>query len=512
MNAQTFMNSRRKFLERSAMGAGGLLFSSMLLASCTDHNILDPQNPDFPTLFDPQIDWNDDAKTMVASCIEMIPEVGDILGGLVDIFWPSSKPDLWGQIRAQVEALVDQKIEQSIYEQTYDDLTGLKNQISDYLSYIQANDDDMIKLSWGSIRGSFSDHEPHFQSPSYQLPLLPLFAQFANMYLAHLRDGWLNGRDWGLNNQDVEDIRTQLADKIVLYQSYILGVYNAQRTTLISKWSNPTSKDLINCEPFRSINPYDRQMTLTVLDFMELWNYFLYIPETPGPFNPFPKKVSVVSPREVYSDPYGNCGYSGNIFSKLNTPPTQPISAITLQSTDQYINTVTVTYPAGGGPGGADQTSGGYTGGTKETTITPVGYNILAARVQYGKVKSEYVDPTALQFQYADGSTTDTIGGGGTDSGWLGYPGKALSRVHVNGGDPVQLSADSIVFGFKDIPTDSQVALTTVKLNSIKSLYVKAPTERSADDFVKAYPNLPANLISDELKAARKKYWESFNQ
>jgi alkaline phosphatase D len=44
--------NRRKFLERSVLGAGGVIFSTVLIGSCTDHNIPDPNDPNQSGSFD----------------------------------------------------------------------------------------------------------------------------------------------------------------------------------------------------------------------------------------------------------------------------------------------------------------------------------------------------------------------------------------------------------------------------------------------------------------------------
>ncbi|NIJ54540.1 alkaline phosphatase D family protein [Dyadobacter arcticus] len=47
-----FTINRRKFLERSVLGAGGVILSTVLVGSCTDHNIPDPNDPNQNGSFD----------------------------------------------------------------------------------------------------------------------------------------------------------------------------------------------------------------------------------------------------------------------------------------------------------------------------------------------------------------------------------------------------------------------------------------------------------------------------
>src|SRR5215210_2889880 len=132
------MIHRRKFLQSSVLGAGSVLFSSVLLESCTKYGIPLPGGNPHPVGNTPPplpgltIDWNDAAKMAVVAGLKMIPEAGEFLGPLVDILWPSTKEDVWGEIKAQVETLVNQKIAAGVYQQVTEDLQGLKNQITLY--------------------------------------------------------------------------------------------------------------------------------------------------------------------------------------------------------------------------------------------------------------------------------------------------------------------------------------------------------------------------------------------
>ena len=97
MFLETRRMTRKQFLQRSAWGFGSAFILPSLLQSCMrDHDIPPPGGDGDHPLFDLQFSWNDDAKIAVTSLIEMIPEAGDILGGLVDILWPSDQTDVWG--------------------------------------------------------------------------------------------------------------------------------------------------------------------------------------------------------------------------------------------------------------------------------------------------------------------------------------------------------------------------------------------------------------------------------
>ncbi len=369
------MIDRRKFLGRSVLSAGSVLFSSVLLESCTKYGIPHPGGSTPPPLTPPPllgstIAWNDDAKTMVTSVIEMIPEAGDILGGLVDIFWPSTQEDVWGEIKAQVEALVNQKIAAAVYQQVSEDLKGLNNSIILYLNEIKEGTPAEILTQWMITKNLFVNALPHFQSAGNELPLLPLFGQFANMYLALLRDGVAFGASWGRTALDQQQDVTDLKNSINDFYAYTAKTYNNGRANLF----RTTKADFHACEPFRTINKYDRQMNQTVLDFMDSWYYY--------DVSVYPNGTTYVSTREIYSDPMGTCDDSGNIV--IATPP--PTARPTTLSAwgGNFFNAIQLTYPAGSGPGGVTQTKRMGAGGGFNVVINiPVNNPISFAETTY---------------------------------------------------------------------------------------------------------------------------------
>ena len=489
MSLQTVMQNRRKFLERSLLGAGSVLFLPAIVGGCTDHRIPEPGTD--PDLFDPKIDWNDDAKIVVKTGLEMIPEAGEILGGLVDIFWPSSKEDVWGQVKEQVEAIVDQRIADGVYQQVSEDLKGLNNSTVLYLNEVKNGTPLDIKTQWIATRNSFAEALPHFQSAGYELPLVGLFGQFAGLYLAILRDGVISGKDWGRSAADQQQDIKDLQKAISVFSDYAAN-------TVITGAGNLAQKTKRNdhlCEPFRTTNTFLRQMTLTVIDFINTWPYY--------DVTKYPIGTTVVLNRVIYSDPYGTCDDTGNIVTAYPYPTQRPTN-LTVWGHDR-IDAVQVTYPAGSGPGGITTTNRmGGSGG--DNTVFGGSYNLSRDNpILYAKVThSNCVN--ALRFMFNDKTITKKLGGNyaeGGESDWLGYTNECLSSIHINGISNFYGTADCVVFGFQFWQSPS----TT--LRAIGAIYVKSPKEHSATDFAKVFPNfaIPATLITEELKLARKAYW-----
>lgn len=440
-------------------------------------------------------DWNNAAENTIAGALGMVPEVGALLSALVYIFWPKSGEDIWSEIEQQVEQLVDQKIDQLVYQQVQDDLTGLNNVLNDYLQAVQTGDTAAISAQWIATSTVFDSQRPHFQSAGYQVLLLPLFAQFANLNLTLLRDGALFGANWGWSPAYTQSVITKLTSTITTFSQYAEQIYQQGYQNVVKN----TGTYYHACEPFKSVNAYVRQMTLGVLDFAQLWPYF----DT----TKYPEPVTVYLDREIYSDPVGTCDSSGPI--NLPSPPTQPIEQISVWAWDR-IDAVQLTYPAGGGPGGVTQTArmGDQSGGSNQPPhggVFTVSSNPVTVAAGYaGDILN------AFSFTFKDGTNTGKLGGNypGGSAFSFSYPGEILSSIHINGVSTFYGSADCAVFGFK------YEQAQTANVEALRLLYIAAPAQVSLDRLAAQAVTRPAAL--DELtekasaeawEAQRQEYW-----
>ncbi len=496
------MTNRRKFLERSALGAGSLLLLPALVGSCiTDHDLPDP-NVVFQNVAK-DFDWNNTARTAVATGLKFIPEAGEILSALVDIFWPETEVDVWDEVKEQVETLIDQKIGAFAYQQVNDDLAGLKNSTILYLNALKNGNIENIKVQWIVTRNSFAVALPHFQSPEYKVPLLGMFAQFGNMYLAILRDGAANGKGWGMNDAEHAQLVGDLQSTIKDFRKYTEETFYVGRQIAFYQYNKaivekPKTWER-DCTYFAIVNAYDREMTLTVLDHMNTWEYF----DT----TKYPDGADVELTREIYSDPMGTCVDSNAIRLHQVAPADFPTN-VTVWANDR-INAVQVTYPAGGGPDGITKTE--RMGSASGSNKPPLGgtFNIspdnpiTKVYVSWGDVVE------AMEFEFSDGSKTHRLGklSGDNHHTWS-YELESLSRIHINARSKFYDNAENVILGFKFRQSPSSV------MDTVRSLYIKSPNVRSAAEYAKVLPNTatPAVLITEELKSARKAHWESFNK
>ncbi|WP_187293461.1 insecticidal delta-endotoxin Cry8Ea1 family protein [Dyadobacter fermentans] len=512
MSLQKLMH-RRKFIERSLLGAGGVLFTSAVLESCTlkDHVIPNPNGPVImPPIGEYELDVNDSIKTAIVTGLSMIPVAGEILGGLTEIFWPASKKDVWSEIRNQLDTYVSDKIANDDYTLVGTLLTGLGGSLDLYTKAIAAGDIADTAKQWDDTRNTFVTALPEFQWNGHELKLLPLFAHAVTMYLGLLRDGILYGKEWGFNDIKIQQLVTDLQDRITNYTAYVNGwtQNGAAALQAVTKVNKAT------CEPFKSLNAYDRTLKLSVLDFRDTWPYF--------DATVYPAGAKFESFREVYSDPFGSISNSSN-NSPISLPsvPMQLPTNVTVWGYNR-IDAVQLTYPTGTGPGGVTQTArmGDAAGGSNQAPHGGV-FN-LAINNPITKVRAYYAayqktvgesDPIvgAMQFQFHDGTTTDLLGGldkgapGGwsMDTGLIGYDNNVLSSIYIHGIEKTIGSADCVVFGFQFWQSPQAT------FQAIGRLYITSPQERAATDFHSAFPHLgiSAGSISNELKSAREAYW-----
>jgi hypothetical protein len=437
-------------------------------------------------------DWNNALENEIAGGLGMVPEVGALLSALVYILWPKSQEDIWGEIKDQVEQLVDQKIANEVYQQVQEDLQGLQNVMGRYQQALQANDPNDIRTEWDNSDDAFVNALPHFQEQQYAVQLLPLFAQFANLHLALLRDGVQFGASWGWNAETQANHAANLTSAIASYTKWAQTTYElGKATTVVLAMTKDLTGIQHKVEPFQSSNRYLRQMTLTVVDFMQMWKYF--------DATVYPNPVKVYLDREIYSDAFGTADDSGPL-ALPQTPPTQPVSSITVWGQDR-IESVQLTYPAGGGPNGATTTPRmGFHDGTGQDGSNRPPRGGIFGNVANNPVTSVIVGAgdivNFLSFTFKDGTGSGKLGGGypGGGPNTVAYSDHLMSSLYVSGSSAYYQCADCMVVGFKYDPDRASATKA-----ACKAQYVAAPRARTTAELATATVTQP--VTEPELSA-----------
>lgn len=380
------------------------------------------------------IDWNYAAQTTVTNALFSVPEVGTVLSTLTSIFWPSSGEDVWGEIKAQVEAVMDKKISDLVYQDVQESLQGLQAVVNSYLEIVDSGDTEVISERWSAANADFIQQLPSFQASGYEVLLLPLFAQYVNLYQSLLRDGIMKGASWGWNDDVVSSVSSDMTQYTLQFMQWVDIWYSSGYQSIVST----TKSDDHACEPFKTVNAWVRTMTLGVRDHRWLWGYVSEAAHGLGPF-------TVYLAREIYTDPKGTCDDSGNIV--IPTQPTKFPTEIKVWS-GSMVDGAQVSYPAGGGPNHVTTTArmgdqhGGSLNGQYDVSSNPV----IEAGGRSGTALN------ALRFVFQDGKDTGWIGGSGGGGFMFSYSGHQMSSIWINGESNYYQCADCVVYGFKYTP------------------------------------------------------------
>lgn len=174
----------------------------------------------------PVLDPLNDIKAVLDAGVSMIPVVGGPLRIFMDLFWPSSQPELSALLLQRMQALVDTAIQTATLNGLADLLghpagaagsgapaTGLNGAYAIYLQLVDAyrqmpnnsNRNDVrlgaltLHTTFTTMAGSFAPASEAF--PDWQQQVLPYFAQFANLHLVFLRDLVWHGAAIGVDGK-----------------------------------------------------------------------------------------------------------------------------------------------------------------------------------------------------------------------------------------------------------------------------------------------------------------------
>ena len=396
---------------------------------------------------------NDVSRTAVIRALNEVPVLGDFLGGLAEIFWPTSADDIWGEIQARVEALINQKLADQVKKDVNATLIGLKSVIQDYTTNVKGRSIDAV-AAYTSAESVFDAAKPKFiDVPGSEVLLLPLTAQLANMHLALLRDGVIFGAKWGRDNTWLTQKKAKLSAQIKEYVDfartwYINGfisagplpkfhqkdldikiygeiVTRAQHASLV-----PLAMGRHRAQLWTFYNRYVREMSLSVLDYAFYWPAF-------DPNSATAKHIPPLT-REIFSNAEGmpDSGHYVGAAPAL----AQPISNVTAW-TGSGVSAVQVSYGSDQGPR-MGRSDGAVPAGWKGavSAANPIVRVDGSVDLALNQLELTFKDATKA---IADGSQN-----GSRKFSWH-FPGHALSSIYVSGASDHTPSLDCVIFGFR---------------------------------------------------------------
>nr|AAK14337.1 insecticidal crystal protein BTRX28 [Bacillus thuringiensis serovar kunthalaRX28] len=223
---------------------------------------------------------------------EFVPGAGFVLG-LVDIIWGIFGPSQWDAFLVQIEQLINQRIEEFARNQAISRLEGLSNLYQIYAESFREWEADPtnpalreeMRIQFNDMNSALTTAIPLLAVQNYQVPLLSVYVQAANLHLSVLRDVSVFGQRWGFDAATINSRYNDLTRLIGNYTDYAVRWYN---TGLERVWG-PDSRDWVRYNQFR------REITLTVLDIVALFpNY---------DSRTYPIRTVSQLTREIYTNP-----------------------------------------------------------------------------------------------------------------------------------------------------------------------------------------------------------------
>nr|QEI22888.1 Cry2A protein [Bacillus thuringiensis] len=204
----------------------------------------------------------------------LLKKVGSLIGKRIlselwGIIFPSGSTNLMQDILRETEQFLNQRLNTDTLARVNAELIGLQanirefnQQVDNFLNPTQNPVPLSITSSVNTMQQLFLNRLPQFQIQGYQLLLLPLFAQAANMHLSFIRDVILNADEWGISAATLRTYRDYLRNYTRDYSNYCINTYQTAFREL-----NTRLHDMLE---FRTY------MFLNVFEYVSIWSLFKY--------------------------------------------------------------------------------------------------------------------------------------------------------------------------------------------------------------------------------------------
>lgn len=232
--------------------------------------------------------------TILSGFVPVAGPVLSVLTQVLGLLWPSGQDITWENLMKRGEELFKQTVEESIKYQAEQELIKSQSMVTFY----QVALDDWIntpgRITAESMRDTFRNaiqqldaQMSAFKKSGYEVPLLPTYAQAANLNVIVLKDITIFGEQWGFEQSDID----------YYYKLFLNSITN--HTDYVSKWYQEGLNRLpkLSSTDWIAYNRFRREMTLMALDIIALfptYDAFLY-----------PMETKTELTRELYMDPEG---------------------------------------------------------------------------------------------------------------------------------------------------------------------------------------------------------------
>ncbi|BAR87552.1 cry1Ia (plasmid) [Bacillus thuringiensis serovar tolworthi] len=159
---------------------------------------------------------------------------------------------------------------------------------------------------------------PSFAVSGEEVPLLPIYAQAANLHLLLLRDASIFGKEWGLSSSEISTFYNRQVERAGDYSDHCVKWYSTGLNNLRGT----------NAESWVRYNQFRRDMTLMVLDLVALFPSY----DT----QMYPIKTTAQLTREVYTDAIGTVhphpSFTSTTWYNNNAPSFSAIEAAVVRN------------------------------------------------------------------------------------------------------------------------------------------------------------------------------------
>ncbi|MDA2525637.1 insecticidal delta-endotoxin Cry8Ea1 family protein, partial [Bacillus cereus] len=264
------------------------------LNQCIPYNCL--SNPKDIILGDERLETGNTVADITLGIVnllfsEFVPGGGFILG-LLDLIWGSIGRSQWDLFLEQIEQLIKQRIEEFARNQAISRLEGLSDL---YKTYARAFSDweadptnpalrEEMRIQFNDMNSAIITALPLFRVQNYEVALLSVYVQAANLHLSILRDVSVFGERWGYDTATINNRYSDLTSLIHVYTNHCVDTYNQGLRRLEGRFLT----DWIVYNRFR------RQLTISVLDIVAFFpNYDI---------RTYPIQTATQLTREIYLD------------------------------------------------------------------------------------------------------------------------------------------------------------------------------------------------------------------
>ncbi|WP_170958023.1 insecticidal delta-endotoxin Cry8Ea1 family protein [Bacillus toyonensis] len=174
--------------------------------------------------------------------------VAGIASVIVPILWPTAVQDpnvVWQSMMANAEALIDAKLDQVVKNTAIRKLDGLKDVMNEYYKAITRLQNDptdpveqmAVRSQYDTLDSLFRYSMPQFSVENYELQLLPVYTEAANLHLLLIRDAVNYGSQWGMTQAKLDEEYSDLKERTNVYTNYCVHWFNTGLQRLASTTS-----------------------------------------------------------------------------------------------------------------------------------------------------------------------------------------------------------------------------------------------------------------------------------